>query len=173
LLERGTLENEVLRMQIRRNAQQVGPPMPIGGRYLIDGQGSTSVVSPGSRSLPSVPGVLVQDNPLRRTAAAPEGGYSEAGAITDVGHSRTASGGYAVMPSRDAQERMEDNIIAQIYWALRNQVLPEFAGGAFSPPPGAPLPEGMVWQYHPLSGEYRARPPISLPVWPYGRRNVR
>lgn len=113
---------------------QVGPPMPIGNRYLAgqEGQG----------------GALVQDRPLERVVSAPEAPSQEAGAVADVGYARTKEG-YAPIPSKDFQERSEDNFLAQLAWAFRNQFLP-WLGKNESPPAGHP-----DYRYDIYSQEYR------------------
>ena len=97
-LEKAGLENDMLRAQITRltNETATQPPMPLGQRYMIEGQGQTA----------GVPGVLVQDEPLKRVNPAPEAPSQEAGAVTDVGFTRTSTG-YFPVKSRDAQQRLD------------------------------------------------------------------
>lgn len=154
-LENMGLQNDLLRSQIGRMQQTSAPPMPVGNRWLIDGQGETSL--PNSSQNP-LPGVLVTNNPLKRLASDPTAPWSEAGAVSDLGFARTATG-YAPIPSRDTQERIEDNIIGQIAWSIRNQMLPTF-GWRHTPPNLGP---GIDWYYDAGSQEYRQRPPYQGP----------
>lgn len=130
-LQRAGLENQLLESQIARtNGAQVGPPMPMGQRYLIDGQTGS--------------GMLVSDQPLTRTNSQPGEPWHEPGALADVGYVRTADGGYAVVPSNDAKQRIEDMVIPEIMWSVRNNLKPMF-GANFSPPFAAP--PNKEWQF--------------------------
>jgi len=153
-LENMGLQNALLRSQIARINQGTGPPMPLDARWGLDGQGSTTAgsIATGSGSAPSsVPGIsLVENRPLQRSVD-PAGPYSEPGHVADVGHALTHSGRYAILPSKEAQERMEDQIWPQLYWALRNMWLPESWGGERSHPPfGHP----NQWRYLPWAGSW-------------------
>lgn len=150
-LERGELENAKLRSEIAKMGPST-PAMPIGARYLVDGQGESVVPSPSSSSVKASGGQLVTDKALERVPAAPGQPQSEPGAITDVGYARTATG-WAPVPSKDVKERIEDNIIQEAMWAFRNNVMPTF--GYNKAPPPFPAPEGKAWVYNPLRQEYR------------------
>ncbi|UDN67843.1 DNA pilot protein [robinz microvirus RP_145] len=141
-LERGALENDLLRSQIAK-MNMTSPAMPgPGGRYLIDGQGSTAL-----------PGSLVETTPMSRFASAPEALWQEPGAITDVGHSRTASGGYAPVMSHDVKQRLEEDLPGMLLWNIRNRLLPSI--GMNQSPPPATLPKGYdAWLYNPFKQEY-------------------
>lgn len=145
-VEHAGLQNEVLRSQllseqVRRN-QQVGPPMPIGDRYLLPGQAQS--------------GVLVNDEPQKRINADPTAPFSEPGAITDIGPVRTSTG-TAIVPSKDVKERIEDSLPYELQHFWRNQILPAISQSAqesqtkgFPPPPA-----GYHYKYIPLKGEYQ------------------
>lgn len=93
-LERGGLENELLRLRIaRESSAQVGPGLP--GEELREAQHNMS--APGS---PSV----------------------EAGAVNDLSFVRLPDGSMAIAPSSDVKNRIEDNEIQEAAWALRNNV---------------------------------------------------
>lgn len=152
-LERGQLENDLLRTQIASQVAKnspVNPPNPIGNRYLIDGQGDTARGSFEDRWAPV--GSLVKDKPMERVPGAPGQLHQELAAITDVGFARTAGGGYAAVPSKDVKERIEDNIIQEVMHAVRNNIIPLFTGG--NPPP-VPADPGYSWRYDPYRFEYR------------------
>jgi len=145
-LERGRLENDILKQDLASRAarlsQQINPPLPTqGDRYLaIPGQGN---------ALP------VKTNPLERIATGASG-VGEAGAIPDVGYSRTNTG-WAVTPSKDLQDRQEDDIVGQIAHAIRNRLLPSL-GFNYSPP-DVPLAKDEMWYFNPLKQQYeRYRP---------------
>lgn len=143
-LQRGELENALLASQIARSnaPTQVQPAMPMPGRYLIEGQGQTSVDPLPER----FGGPLVQNVPLERIVSDPANLHAEPGAITDVGWARTATGGYAPVPSGDVKERIEDQLIPEIGWALRNVLLPNIIGGKGGQPP-FPAPAGKRWVF--------------------------
>lgn len=157
-LRRMQLENELLESQIAGSRVATmrqagnGPAMPSPvQRWLIDGQGQAAGGHP-----------LVSDAPLARTGVDPSRPFSEAGAIPDLGYTRT-SRGYAPVPSSDAQQRMEDNFIANTTWAIRNQLLPSL-GLNRNPPPIEPK-KGYSWSYDPLAQEYVQEPNNPLYPW--------
>lgn len=151
-LERGKLENDLLKVQIASagaTLTQPGTPPaapPPANRYLIPGQGSAKISS----------GPLVQDRPMERVVSAPERPHQEPGAIPEVGFQKTRTGGYAVAPSSDAQQRMEDDILSQLAWAVRNRLGPMLGGSNLDPPFKAP--PGQRWIFDPLNQEYRLKP---------------
>lgn len=145
-LERGHLENDLLRAQIastnaKTAASQSGPPGPsVADPYLIPG---------------SVNSGLVTGTPLKTVRGAGDQPSSEGGAVTDVGYARTQQGWYPV-PSKDVKERVEDNFLPELMWAIRNNVLPMFKMN-MNPPKGVLKKKGHEWQFHPMYG-YRQVP---------------
>lgn len=123
-LERGGLENELLRSQIAR-MQQAGtmPPAP-GSNYSIPGQS-------GSK--------LVVDLPQERVVGAPGQPSQEPAPITDVGHAQTATGLAPVM-SQDVKQRLEEDWWGTTLWNLRNRIIP-------TPPAQSPGP-GKQWVFN-------------------------
>lgn len=145
--ERAGLENDLLRMRIASEMAQLKqvqsrPAMPIGGRFLVDGQGEAV----GGKT-------LVVDSPMKRTVADPVSPSQEPGAITDVGYARTKTG-WAPVPSKDVKERIEDMMLPSWNWFLRNNLLPS-VGSNESPPFKAPA--GHYWQFNPWVQEYRLK----------------
>lgn len=142
-LKRMGLENELLASQIA-NIRQAGgnPPFP-GATTLIEGQAQSGPVS---------------DGPLKRTGMSPAQPQSESGAISDVGYARTKTG-FAPVPSKDVKERIEDNLIQEVMWSLRNNVLPSL-GSNQSPPP-VKLPDGTTWWFNPARQEYQKARKVS------------
>lgn len=144
LLEKGTLENELLRTQIAsmngRLRQNANPPFPAVGdasSYLVPGQSSSGLIK--NKPLEVTPGVATQPQ-------------SEGGAITDVGYARTSTG-WAPVPSKDVKERIEDNLIQEVMHAFRNNVLPTV--GLNKSPPPFEAPKGKEWHFNPLRQEYQ------------------
>lgn len=147
-LRRMELENQLLASKIATTNQPGTPPgLPSSGnRYLLPGQSGSAATASG------IPGLIV-DQPLKRTASAPEAPSQEPGAVTDVGFGRSPQG-YPVTPSDNIKNKIEDMFLAQRAWELRNMVLPSF-GLNYNPPP---VPKGQkgkgYWWYHPVTQEY-------------------
>lgn len=153
-LEHQSLQNQVLRSQLFRNQQGVGPPLPVESRFpIIEGQGNSEP--------PVVPGSVVN------RIMSPQPGqvtYGENTALPDVAWSLTPEGRFAVLPSKEAQERMEDNVIAQMFHSMRNYVLPEALGGSRNHPM-RPARPGHEWVYMPPAGVWAEIPN----TWNYPR----
>lgn len=144
-LKRMGLENALLASQIAKINQPGSPPPFPGGTPFTSPKNAKAGLDPD----------LIKEKPMERTPGDPERLHNEPGAITDSGFSRTAKG-WAPVPSKDTQERIEDNMISSLTWALRNQMVPSF--GAFSKNQVPfPAPEGKEWFYHPIRQEYRLR----------------
>lgn len=162
-VENASLQNEMLRTQIMRLKQENQPSMQTPDtRYGIPGQAPTV----------ELPGTLVQSGPLKRVTSDPNAPHNEPGAIADTGWARTATG-WAPVPGKDVKERIEDMIIPELAWGVRNYA--PGVTGKFNPP--FPAPQGQQWTYTGL--EYRLVP-IGQRSWrdllpqtktiPYGRR---
>lgn len=167
-LERGALENELLRSQIARMKGQIGPGMPIPGQTnsVIPGQGNSQLTSANA-----MPGVEVQ--PSKITVEAPGTPHQEAGVLPDVGYARTPTG-YAPIPSKDVKERVEDQFIPETMWALRNLITPNLGPGYARPPVGVPLKYGHHWEWSRSRQEWQQVPSDLDPGWKgrklYGNR---
>lgn len=140
-IERGELENALLRSQISKLNANSTPPMPDSeGRYLIPGQSSTHMGAGLVQPQAASPVNAAVGNPAR-----------EAGEVTDYGYARTQDG-YTIVPSMDVKDRIEDAIIPELQWSMRNLHL-------FPPrmkPPTADLPPSYdYWRWHPVSQEFR------------------
>lgn len=139
-LERQQLVNDNLRadLAVKAAQSQSSPPFPAAvDPFNIAGQAQSGVATKA----------------LQRIASAHGAPWSEAGPVTDVGFTRTNSGGLAPVYSADAKERLEDDWGGMLAWNLRNRVLPTI--GWNTPPPGDP-PRGHAWQFNPLRQEYYA-----------------
>lgn len=134
-LEKGALENELLRSNISRMRQQQNPPMPTPDqRWGVDGQAES--------------GVAIKEKRERQNWD-PSNPSGEAFAIPDLGYSRTPAGGYMPIPSKDIKERIEDIEPAEWAWFARNN-LPQAVGLRYAPPFKAP--QGQEWTYSVVDG---------------------
>lgn len=123
--------NELMQVEALRNAQLKNK--------LLESQ-ITSVNKTNNPGLPSnsgLPGSLtssgqgdayVLEKPLQRVHSAKGRPSQEVGHVPDVGFARTSSG-LAPVPSQDVKERIEDQLIPELSWAIRNQLLPNFGKG--------------------------------------------
>lgn len=142
------LENELLSAQIAKAKQEIlaSPAMPsLAARYGIEGQPGTTFADRWPKT--------TWEEKNERVSRYPGQPHREAFSVADVGHSNTAGGGYSAIPSKDVQERMEDNWLQQIMWLYRNNILPSI--GINESPPPVPAPPGTHWRYHPFYQEYR------------------
>lgn len=143
-LQRMKLENKLLESQIPGlGASQYGPPLPSATDQPGDGLSSQ--------------GNAVRVQPQRPSASSPSNPARDAGAVADFGLVRTSGGGYAVVPSKDVKERIEDTTVPEAMWAFRNQIRPIFSGAGDLDPREYPLPKGYDrWEWQPHLQEYRA-----------------
>lgn len=136
-VERAGLENDLLRSQIAKANQAGTPPaLPsLDQRYLnVEGQGD------GAK--------LIEQKPMEQTPSDPRQAGQEPGAVVDVGWSRHPNGRYYPVPSQDMKQRMEDQMVPQAMWSLRN-----FTPGSYLPPP-FPAPPGQHWAGNRYTGYY-------------------
>lgn len=136
-VRRAELENDLLASQIARLNQTPNPSFPVGGTRALPGQGNSP---------------LVDVVPQEVTATPPGRPQVEPGQVPDVGHSRSNTG-YPVTPSSDVKQKVEDNIIQEITWAIRNNILPSL--GMNYTPPNVPLKKDHFWYFDPIRQEYR------------------
>jgi len=127
-LTEGDLRNELLRLQVVAAARDLGPPGPPNGAQLK------------AAPVKKVPATIVMSEPGQPA--------KEAGAITDWSYVRT-NRGYAIVPSNDAKQRMEDSAILEVPWMLRNGLGPNMNSDAWRPDPKKyPLPKGASdWRW--------------------------
>lgn len=100
---------------------------------------------PGSGSTNFIPGQadsrnLVEEVPLKKTVSQPDRPGQEAGWRPDVSYSRSDDAFHPQIPE-SLSESMEDQLIPQVMWGLRNYVLPNL--GAGDPPAASQLPPGF------------------------------
>lgn len=123
-LERAGLENELLRSRLARENATPMPPAP------------------------------VLDVPLKRTMSPKGLPNQEVGSISDKGWNEIRPGVFAPVPSNDVKERIEDNAIQELIWAVRNNAFPSYGAlmGAkpkpYDAPPRNKLPRGAKgWKF--------------------------
>lgn len=139
-LERASLENELLRSQIASTNRASNPPLPSTSTLSGDPTAQTGLTA-GTRTVP-VEVSSAEKNPAKA-----------AGYHPDLTYVHTSSGGLAIVPSKDAKQLIEDQIVPEALWSLRNHI------GTFikDPPyPSVPPPSGYSrWKWHPFLQEWR------------------
>lgn len=152
-LENNDLQNQLLRAQIRQYGvddavatlangarmaitnQQQNPPFSVGRNgAVIDGQGDSTVSS------------LFKVKPAEIVASEPSRPGTEAGSVTDLGFTRTNDGGYSPVMSNDAKQRIEDDLVGEIGWNVRNRIPSAFSLSSVAPPSSF-LPNGDAKRY--------------------------
>lgn len=125
LVERGQLENDLLRVRTAREVQalerdaQLGPPMP-GSRVAVPGQGDANL-----------PPHVENKNVL-----------------PSIAYAKVADGGLAVIPAKQFQERTEDYSYMPLMWVVRELALPHARARQYPPPASVePLKEHHRWQF--------------------------
>lgn len=133
-LERGGLENELLRSQIARTRQQMNPALPTATQqYGVPGQEATALSD-----------TSIKEKAERKNWD-PTNPSQEVFAIPDVGYARTPGGGYMPVPSDEVKQRIEDNEPHEWMHYFRNNLFPTFK-------PPFPAPDGKAWVFDPLRG---------------------
>lgn len=150
-LQNMELQNAMLASRIARIRQAGSPPPAPGDDFHIPGQ-------PGSGVASGVPGLFL-DRPLRRTRTA--AGHSEGAAIPDRGFSQNPDGSYNVIPSGDVKQRIEDQFVPEVLFALRNYFWPSISKSARHPP--FPAPPHKEWVF---------RAPDNWQLVPRGSRSI-
>lgn len=138
------LDNALKLANLRNSQQAANPPFP-GGKYLMDGQTQSGPAG-------------FHDKSFGRTPAAAGKPNQEGFAITDTGWARTSTGGLTPVPSNDVKQRIEDQAIPELMWALRNNLMPTFSaeGARDAAPPRSALPKGATdWFFDPFLQEYK------------------
>jgi len=142
-LDGQVIDNQIKATQLRQ-MQSVGPAFPSPDGSFIPGQGNS-----GSRT--------VQVNPAQRVVSEPGSRGKEAGTVNDFTFAETPTG-LAVVPSKDIKERIEDQMVPEAAWALRNQIIPFFKGPMDPSKIQQKPPAGMKWQWNGLKQEYTPVP---------------
>lgn len=137
-LQRMGLENQLLASQIAKVRQPGHPPASPnpGNPLLIPGQGD----SPG-----------IKNEPMERQGWNNNRPHAEAGAVAELGYTKTPTG-YAPVMSKDAKDRLEEDPMGVIGWNIRNRLGPMFQVNKNPPEPAL---TDEYWAYHPGAQEYR------------------
>lgn len=82
------------------------------------------------------------------------------GSINSYSYWRNDDGSMSVVPSYDAQQRMEDNLPVMVDWFARNRLSPESVIRGLRPPSTRdyPLPQGQHWVWDMAGQVFRAAP---------------
>jgi len=139
-LERGQLENELIRTQISRLKGQIGPPMPsmgfAGGG--LDGQGNAPVASAAS-------GIRLEPSSVVASQADAPG--QESGINPEYAYFRTPTG-WALGQSKNFKQSSEDDFASEMAFNFRNRVFPP------PPPSNVRLPDGYKWRWSPFRQQW-------------------
>jgi len=156
-IERGELENELLRSQIARLNQNPNPPMP-----AVAGTPGLTTAIPGQQGFPSVkssdlPSGVVEVKPAEVMTTTPGHPSIEAGANPENKWIKTERGWKAMPSKSQGLDDMDITNLEYLQWALRNRILPNFPGwGQHNPPPDHFLgPDDVGWIWIPGQNEYR------------------
>lgn len=84
-------------------------------------------------------------NSLQRTKNESGSLAKEVGSLPDFTYVDSMDGSKYIVPSKDAKERIEDQLIPELSWAWRNNILPIF--GQKPPPPSDDPGEGRYWRW--------------------------
>lgn len=113
---------------------------------------------------------LVQTLPAPRQATHPSNQGIQAGHGADIKYVKTLDGGMAIVPSDYAKESMEDQLVPEALFALRNYVLPQFNPDTHKPPQAPPAGKKWVWDgvrqaYYPKPLSYNTDSFLGLEGW--------
>ncbi len=146
-LVNSNLKNELLASQVQA-AKNPSPAYPSQyDQNVLGGQGDSTA------------GPMVIDVPLQRTKGSSFTRGREVGSVEDYGLAKTAQG-FAIVPSKDVKERVEDQLIPELMWALRNQIKPFFKRPKAPSSREFPAGKGKVWKWNKLKQEFR---PVNAP----------
>lgn len=135
-LDGKVIENQFKASQLK-NLQ--GTPSFPGSDNMMPGQGNSPVI---------------KIKPSERTASQAGIPAQDAGWITDRAFSNTGTGFHPV-PSADVTERIEDKLVPEMLWSLRNYLMPNF-GDPNGMPSKSQLPEGYdSWKWNSLKFEWQ------------------
>lgn len=144
-LQNQELQNAYLSSQIANlNQPGSGPALPSNSGLAggLTGQGDASKSG------------YVNENALQRTHSQPGNPPQEVGAVSDYAYVRTEQG-YAIVPSTDVKNKIEDQMVPEAMWALRNQLAPALSGLKKPDPKYYPPPAGYDdWKWSPLKQQF-------------------
>lgn len=147
-LENMGLQNQLLATQIAKLKQPgTGPGLP--SSRMMDGQGNSPLK--GDK--------LTENKRLERVVPHPTGNSQEPNFITEQGYSKDVGGHSPNMMSKDAKDRLEEDIFGILGWNIRNRLAPALQMN-MDPPKHVPLKDGHRWVYNPVLGRYEQRVPL-------------
>lgn len=148
-IESMQIENAIKKKQLEGMGDTPGLPSNSSlGRHLL-GQNPLNLGGGGA---------YVWEQPTQKSHASPGKPFQAAGEYTDYVFSRTPTGLHPV-PSKEMQEAIEDKMIPETMWAMRNYLYPTFSGNTRSRMQPSlrehPLPPGYIWRWKPSAAEFR------------------
>lgn len=153
-LQNQELQNAFLSSQIANLNQAGGNPALPSNSGLAGG-----LIGQGDASKSG----YVNEQPLTRVHSDPGNPAKEAGAVPDYTYVRTDDG-YAIVPSIDVKQRIEDQMVPEAMWSIRNHLLPAVSGLKPPNPKLYPLPKGFTeWRWSPLHQQFRPFKPGAGP----------
>lgn len=161
-LERGKLENDLLRTQIASAQAQLtaarNPPMPNSSQSvsMIPGQGDAPRMA-----VTSGENAAQKNEPLEVPSVPVATPNREAGVSPEVGWNRTNTG-WAPVRGKNATEALEDDWIGSGMWQMRNRLAPTLG---FNGSPPFPAPPGKQWRYNGWLQEYQLIPRRNSASW--------
>lgn len=143
-LERGSLQNDLLRAQlVKLNQPGTGPGIAVDSdNHLIPGQPNSGMAE-------------VNLKPSASTMVTPGVPSTQAGTIPDVHYAQTTGGGYYPVPGTLVKQAIEDMTVPEALWSLRN-ILTPMVSKKMSPPPHVPRHWRDEWYFDPVEG-YKTR----------------
>lgn len=141
------IDNQIKAAQLSALQKPAAPAFP-GSTNFIPGQGNSG---------------LQTVKPSERTASQTGRLAQEAGWVPDVGYARTDTG-MTPVPSQDVKNRIEDQLIPELMWSVRNQLMPNLTGSGS--PPLNQLPDGAYgWKWNVWKQEWQPkyRPKTTVP----------
>lgn len=144
-LERGGLQNELLRAQIAKlNQAGHGPGIAVDSEnYTIPGQPNSGLL-----------GMEVQ--PSRTVVTTANRAFEQLGSVPDVHYADTPRAGQFPIPSSAVKQQIEDMIVPELMWSIRNNILPMFSKAYQTPPKDPNMAWDEEWYFHPIDG-YKKR----------------
>lgn len=153
-LQRMGLENQILASQLAKQTGQLGPPMPaLNQRYVIDGQGSTAIVTPAA--VPTSVNDQVSVQPVQVPSQQVGQPAYQAGLAPETQFMHTPTGGFAPVMTPGAADATEDDAFAKATWHIRNRIPAMFGFG--TPPTNVDLPAGKKWVFNWATQEWQMK----------------
>lgn len=146
-IERLGLENELLRTQVTKVGQSMGPPM-------ASTDPNSGIGIPGQMSGKALESPMTFI-PTGRTYASENNASKAFGSVTDWYFRRTPTG-LKIAPSPDVQGILANNAIEMLKWESEHFARQTFQPEAYKPNiKEFPLPKGMIWYWNGLAREWR------------------